>query len=48
MKKERWYLNTLFDKDGQRIQNHDGYYSEKKPKRVKLFELQDLNFVKSN
>ncbi|NCN45271.1 MAG: hypothetical protein COU63_04800 [Candidatus Pacebacteria bacterium CG10_big_fil_rev_8_21_14_0_10_36_11] len=43
---ERWYLTVLFDKDGNRIQNHDGYYGRVKPSVVKILELQDLNFVK--
>ena len=46
--KERWYLNVLFDKDGQRIQNHDGYYSRQKPKKIRVLELQDLNFFADN
>lgn len=42
---ERWYLNTLFAKDKNRVKNHDGYYSRKKPKKIKMVELQDLSFL---
>ena len=47
-KQEEWFLNTLFDKDGQRIQNHDGYYSKVKPESVRVSELQDVDFVELN
>ncbi len=43
--KERWYLNTMFAKDKNRVKNHDGYYSRQKPAKIKMVELQDLEFV---
>ncbi|MFZ5437673.1 MAG: hypothetical protein ACOZAK_01300 [Patescibacteria group bacterium] len=44
--KERWYLHTLFAKDSKRVKNYDGYYSRRKPKQIKMLELQDLDFSK--
>ncbi|MCC6711324.1 MAG: hypothetical protein IT416_03160, partial [Candidatus Pacebacteria bacterium] len=45
---ERWYLKTLFSKDGNRIKNYDAYYVKTKPESVQFLELQDINFVGVN
>jgi hypothetical protein len=40
----RWKLRALFRKDKNRIINHDAYYGEEAPDKVKLIELEDLDF----
>ena len=40
----RWKLRALFRKDKNRIINYDAYYGKEAPDKVKLIELEDLDF----
>lgn len=42
--REIWHLRVLFRKDANRTINYDAFYGEEEPEKVKIIELEDLNF----